>query len=422
MDLCCTKGVFAEPGWSSYRQKRIPRLETDRSLGDERLVCHLDWKFTPLGFYRAISVTKTPRLQLFLDARRQTRRQRSQTTGLARVHRLHRLSYSLMVHILPICIPSHQLYEKLSSRPMVSWPYQIKQELSQFLLKKKLVWFCEWAIMTMRVGRLAWVRQLSTLKESSRQRPRSAMSRKTPGEVRARTCGTNSPSRSEALRFIDSSKSPSTKIDGSLVNFRRRLSNRHGRPRKMLIWTFEGNTDQTVSTSTWFAQVGSSVLIELGQIAGSAKCMRVGRLAWVRQLSTLKESSRQRPRRAMSRKTPGEVRARTCGTKSPSRSEALRFIDSFKSPSSKISNKLAGGVARLGGSMVEHQPRLLGSRVRFPAGAFAIFSVSAKASLPISLPPSLPLSFSSSSFPFLFLPLRPFVCALKSHSSHLSLQ
>ena len=41
--------------------------------------------------------------------------------------------------------------------------------------------------------------------------------------------------------------------------------------------------------------------------------------------------------------------------------------------------------------MVEHQPRLLRSRVRFPAGAFAIFS----ASLPISLPP----------FPFLFLSL-----------------
>ena len=59
-----------------------------------------------------------------------------------------------------------------------------------------------------------------SLKESSRQRPRSAMSWKNPGEVRARTCGTKSPSRSEALRFIDSSKSPSTKIDGSLVNFR----------------------------------------------------------------------------------------------------------------------------------------------------------------------------------------------------------
>ena len=61
--------------------------------------------------------------------------------------------------------------------------------------------------ISLRVGGLAWVRQWSTLKESSRQRPRSAMSWKTPGEVRAQTCGTKLPSRSEALRFIDSSKS-----------------------------------------------------------------------------------------------------------------------------------------------------------------------------------------------------------------------
>ena len=66
--------------------------------------------------------------------------------------------------------------------------------------------------------------------------------REKPGEVRARTCGTKLPSRSEALRFIDSAKSPSTKIDGSVVNFKRRLSNRHGRSRRMLIWTFERNT------------------------------------------------------------------------------------------------------------------------------------------------------------------------------------
>ena len=61
-----------------------------------------------------------------------------------------------------------------------------------------------------------------------------------PWKLRARTCGTDSPSRSEALSFIDSAKSPSTKIDGSLVNFRYRQSNRHGRPRRMLIQTFKG--------------------------------------------------------------------------------------------------------------------------------------------------------------------------------------
>ena len=68
----------------------------------------------------------------------------------------------------------------------------------------------------------------------------------------------------------------------------------------------------------------------------------------------------------------------------------------------KISNKLAGDVACLGGSMVEHQPRLLGSRARFPAGAFTIFF------------PFLPkLHFQ---FPFLLslsLYLWPFVCAKK---------
>ena len=72
----------------------------------------------------------------------------------------------------------------------------------------------------------------------------------------------------------------------------------------------------------------------------------------------------------------------------------------------KISDKLAGDIACLGGSMVEHQPRLLGSWVRFPAGAFAIFSISPKASLLISLSlsPSHLLSltpFPSSSFLFL---------------------
>ena len=63
-------------------------------------------------------------------------------------------------------------------------------------------------------------------KKFSRQRLRSFMPWKDPGEVRARTYGTKSPSLSEALCFIDSAKSPSTKTDGSLVNYRRRLTNR----------------------------------------------------------------------------------------------------------------------------------------------------------------------------------------------------
>ena len=90
----------------------------------------------------------------------------------------------------------------------------------------------------------------------------------------------------------------------------------------------------------------------------------------------------------------------------------------------------AGDVACLGGSRV--QPRLLGSRTgSIPGwGVCDFFSVSAKAtsnfpfplSLPLSFPSSsfpflflsLPLPFPSSSFPFLFLPLRPFVCALNA--------
>ena len=76
----------------------------------------------------------------------------------------------------------------------------------------------------------------------------------------------------------------------------------------------------------------------------------------------------------------------------------------------KISDKLAGDVACLGGSMVEHQPRLLGFRVRFPAGAIAIFSVcqSFTSNSPFPFPFSFPFLFLS-----LSLSLRPFVCAKK---------
>ena len=83
-------------GWSVISTESLPRLQS-------YLLSH-----KPRGCNGTGKV-------LFLDAQRQTTRQRSRMTALARVHRLHHLSYPLMVHILPICIPSRQLYEKLFS-------------------------------------------------------------------------------------------------------------------------------------------------------------------------------------------------------------------------------------------------------------------------------------------------------------------
>ena len=63
----------------------------------------------------------------------------------------------------------------------------------------------------------------------------------------------------------------------------------------------------------------------------------------------------------------------------------------------KISNKLAGDVACLGGSMVEHQPRLLGSGVRFPGWGvcdFFRFGQSFTSNFPFVSP------FPSYTFPF----------------------
>ena len=85
---------------------------------------------------------------------------------------------------------------------------------------------------------------------------------KNPGKVRARTYGTKSPSRSEALRFIDSAKSPTTKIDGSLMNFRRSLPC----PLDSLRLKFtneppifdDGDLAQCFRSAGWFGAVGSS--------------------------------------------------------------------------------------------------------------------------------------------------------------------
>ena len=131
-------------------KKKIPRLEADRSLGDERLVCYLDWK---LVLTELSSVTQTPRLQphwkvLFLDAQRQTTRQRSRTTALARVHRLHRLT-EVTLWWCTFCPSAFRLVNFMGNFFRGGVTISNKKKLSQFLLKKKLVWFCEWAIIIM---------------------------------------------------------------------------------------------------------------------------------------------------------------------------------------------------------------------------------------------------------------------------------
>ena len=105
----------------------------------------------------------------------------------------------------------------------VTWNFAVPVLHSEEIRRCILLFLCtlvksyDWLCMSVEKikmregsGGSACVRQWSTLKESSRQGPRSAMSWKIPGEIRARTCGTKSPSRSEALRFIDSTKSPFT--------------------------------------------------------------------------------------------------------------------------------------------------------------------------------------------------------------------
>ena len=63
---------------------------------------------------------------------------------------------------------------------------------------------------------LAWVRHSSTWEEylDKFKCLEAKCCEKTLEKSGARTYGTKSPSRSEALRFIDSAKSPPTKIDG----------------------------------------------------------------------------------------------------------------------------------------------------------------------------------------------------------------
>ena len=124
----------------------------------------------PAWFLQSYLLSQKPRgcndtgKVLFLDAQRQTARQRSRTTALARVHRLHRqggvvyraFNRRYTTPPSPTELPSdgahfahlHSVSSTLRNFFRGSVAISNKKKLSQLLLKK-LVWFCEWAIICM---------------------------------------------------------------------------------------------------------------------------------------------------------------------------------------------------------------------------------------------------------------------------------
>ena len=150
MDLSCAKGVFAEPGWSSYGQKRVPCLEALRSFTwwrkvglSSRLKVYLAW------FLQSYLLSKTPRLQRHWKSSvsgrseaddkttKSDNRQRSQgcTACTWPSHGAH------FAHLHSV---SSTLWETFF---VVACPYQIKRNCLSSFWKKKLVWLCEWAII-----------------------------------------------------------------------------------------------------------------------------------------------------------------------------------------------------------------------------------------------------------------------------------
>ena len=116
------------------------------------LSCRL--KVYPAWFLQSYLLSQKPRgcndtgKVLFLDSQRQTTRRRSRTTALARVHRLHRLSYidPLSAHFAHLHSVSSTLWESFFHGSLA---ISNKRNCLSSFWKKKLVWFCEWAIVIM---------------------------------------------------------------------------------------------------------------------------------------------------------------------------------------------------------------------------------------------------------------------------------
>ena len=85
---------------------------------------------------------------------------------------------------------------------------------------------------------------------------------------------------------------------------------------------------------------GNSIVCFAASIPCQSRYLTVRRMPTVLK-STWEELDKFKCLEAKCREKPWKVRARTYGTKSPSWSEALRFIDSAKSPSTKRATFLA---------------------------------------------------------------------------------
>ena len=94
------------------------------------------------------------------------------------------------------------------------------------------------------------------------------MSCKTPGEVRARTCGTKSPSRSEALMNIDKA----IKQIHSL-----KQTNKEGTCQGQVIIQLSRPSEATKDKLSWLKQVVLRLLLECHKASASDTNMAKGR-------------------------------------------------------------------------------------------------------------------------------------------------
>ena len=150
-------GVFAEPECMAVlRAKRMPRLEADRSLVTKGWSVISTESLPRLVFTELSSVTKTPRLQRHWKSSRSVsgRSEADDQTTMAKSDDSTRKGAPLA----PTELPSdgvhfahlHSVWSTLwETFFVVAWPYQIKRNCLSFFWKKKLVWFCEWAIIIM---------------------------------------------------------------------------------------------------------------------------------------------------------------------------------------------------------------------------------------------------------------------------------